>query len=871
MVVPHIPVLRLGSVYESLDATEIASFRGNQRVARVSQANGGLIRKDLKRIGASREALGRVPSRRLMEMCAKAGELFRNEALPLGQDGERQTPQQYIEQLSSTSGLPHALCRRNMAKIHHVLTQMPAIVRGLTRGLDPEVLDAGVGEQNGVRVSFYGATDCLGVVLPSNSPGVNSLWLPAIALKLPVILKPGREEPWTPYRIIQALIAAGCPAETFGFYPTDHEGSNAILQGCGRALIFGDKSTVERYAGNPNIQVHGPGFSKVLIGEDEIERWPEFLDLLVSSIADNGGRSCINASAIVVPKYAREIADALANRLAAIQPVPADDPNAQLAGFVNPQVAESIDSAIAEGLRTAGAEDVTTKYRGSARKVEFEGAVYLRPTIVLCDSFSHPLANREFLFPYASVCEVPQDKMLERIGPSLVVTAITRDEEFKRQLLASPQIDRLNIGPISTMKVSWDQPHEGNLFEFLYKRRAIDGVNGGAASVPRPSTRSGASHILGFDHLPHTRVVFGPNTVERIGELVHELPARKILLVTDAGIVAAGHADRVQKLIEAARVSVVVFDRVQENPTTCTVHECLAMAQAAGIEAIVGLGGGSSMDTAKGCNFLLTNGGRMQDYWGIGKATRPMLPLIAIPTTAGTGSECQSFALIADEGTHQKMACGDPKAAARIAILDPMLTVTQPKQVTAATGIDAVAHAVETAVTTKRNEISWLYSREAFRLTVTNLPPVLSQPNNLEARAAMQLGAAYAGIAIENSMLGAAHGAANPLTARFGIVHGRAVGLMLPHAMRFNANDPTARALYDELARAAGLDGFDSLFQRLLELVVVAEIPRSLSECNVPRSAIPALAEEAARQWTAQFNPRPVTAADFAAMYNDAW
>ena len=294
---------------------------------------------------------------------------------------------------------------------------------------------------------------------------------------------------------------------------------------------------------------------------------------------------------------------------------------------------------------------------------------------------------------------------------------------------------------------------------------------------------------IGFDFQPRTRVIFGAGAVDRVGELARAI-GTNALLVTDPGIVAAGHVERARRSLDAAGVSVTIFDRVRENPTTREVDQCLEVARAVRPELIIGLGGGSSMDTAKGCNFILTNGGRMQDYWGVGKATKPMLPLIAVPTTAGTGSECQSFALIADEKTHQKMACGDPKAAPRVAILDPLLTVTQPRQVAACTGIDAVAHAVETAVTKKRNELSWLYSREAFRLTAANLDRVFQQPDNLEARAAMQLGAAYAGTAIENSMLGAAHSAANPLTAHFGIIHGQAVGIMLPHVVRFNAQQP---------------------------------------------------------------------------------
>jgi acyl-CoA reductase-like NAD-dependent aldehyde dehydrogenase len=351
---------------------------------------------------------------------------------------------------------------------------MRQVLDGLTRGLDPSLLDRGVGEHNGRPISFYPASPCLGLVMPSNSPGVNSLWLPAIPLKVPVMLKPGREEPWTPYRLIQAFIAAGCPAEAFGFYPTDHEGAAEILRGCGRALVFGDQTTTAQYANNPAIQVHGPGLSKILIGEDAIEHWRDFIGLMVSSIADNGGRSCVNASAVVVPKYAAEITEALARELGPVTPLPARDEGARLSAFANPAMADGINAAIEDGLQTPGATDVTAKHRGGPRKVTFDGGVYLLPTIVQCDSFTHPLANREFLFPYASVVEVPQSAILAQIGPSLVVTAITGDAGFREALLESPLIERLNLGPIPTTQVSWDQPHEGNLFEFLYKRRAVE-------------------------------------------------------------------------------------------------------------------------------------------------------------------------------------------------------------------------------------------------------------------------------------------------------------------------------------------------------------------------------------------------------------
>jgi alcohol dehydrogenase len=384
--------------------------------------------------------------------------------------------------------------------------------------------------------------------------------------------------------------------------------------------------------------------------------------------------------------------------------------------------------------------------------------------------------------------------------------------------------------------------------------------------------------LWNFDYQPRTRIVFGVNTIERAGALAREIGAKKILLVTDPGIVAAGHATRVRAALESVGLNVTFYDQVRENPTTQCVDACVTVAKASGIDTIIGLGGGSSMDTAKGCNFLLTNGGRMQDYWGVGKATKPMLPLIAIPTTAGTGSECQSAALIVDEQTHQKMACLDPKAAAKIAILDPSLTLSQPLRVTACTGIDALAHALETAVTKKRNPISAMFSREAFKLCITAFPEVLLAPKNLEARGRMLLGAAMAGLAIENSMLGAAHAAANPLTSHYGVVHGQAVGVMLPAVIRFNAADPESRRVYAELASGknnCANDGHEhaceELAARLDALLGLAQLPRSLAECGVERSAVISLAEEAARQWTASFNPRTVTIEDFAKLYEESF
>ncbi len=473
MNVPHIPVLRQGQVYDSLEKVEVKSHRDGTVLAVISQVNAGIIRRDARKFGQARAALKRYSTAKLLELCAKAGELFMNASLPLGTDGGTQSPQEYLQALSSTSGLPQTLCRMNMSKVYDVFRQMPVILKGLTRGLDLSILDAGSGEQDGVPVSYYATTEALGVVLPSNSPAVNSLWMPAPVLKIPVVIKPGREEPWTPYRVIQAFIAAGFPPEAFSFYGTDHEGANTVLEVCGRGLAFGDQSTVQRYASNPGISVHGPGYSKVILGEDLVDQWRDYVDVLVESIAANGGRSCINASAILVPRHGKEIAEEVGRRLAAMQALAADDPNAKLSAFANVKMAEFIDAAVDKDLAVPGARDITAEHRGGPRKVVVDGCTFLLPTLVWCDSTAHPLYNREFLFPYATVTQVPQEELLGKIGPTLVLTAITKDEKFIGQLMDCPLIQRLNVGAMPTSRVKWDQPHEGNLFEFLYRRRAI--------------------------------------------------------------------------------------------------------------------------------------------------------------------------------------------------------------------------------------------------------------------------------------------------------------------------------------------------------------------------------------------------------------
>ncbi len=376
-----------------------------------------------------------------------------------------------------------------------------------------------------------------------------------------------------------------------------------------------------------------------------------------------------------------------------------------------------------------------------------------------------------------------------------------------------------------------------------------------------------------FDFQLRTRVVFGDGTFARLGELARELSFTRTLVVADPGIVAAGLVQRAEASLEGAGIAAGVFHDFDANPDSAMVEAGRARAASLGIDSIVALGGGSSLDCAKGINFVLTNGGTMRDYLGFGKAARAMLPSIGVPTTAGTGSEAQSYALISDSETHAKMACGDPKAAFRIAILDPALTTTQPRAVAAVAGSDAMSHAVESFVTTRRTEISDLFARDAWRRLERHYERMLGTPGDLRARGAMLLGAHQAGIAIEQSMLGAAHACANPLTARFGTTHGIAIAVMLPHVVRWNGERVADR--YAELLRASGRDaggnpGAD-LADRLDALARAADLPRTLRELGVARDALDGLAADAATQWTGTCNPRPFDAAAALRLYEQAF
>jgi alcohol dehydrogenase len=379
--------------------------------------------------------------------------------------------------------------------------------------------------------------------------------------------------------------------------------------------------------------------------------------------------------------------------------------------------------------------------------------------------------------------------------------------------------------------------------------------------------------MTSFDFHCPTRIVFGPGKIDELGPIAMALGMKRALVVSDPGIVLAGHTARGIESLKRFDIAVALFDGVAANPTTEHVEAGLAAAREYSPDLIVGLGGGSSMDCAKGINFVYSCGGRMHDYWGEGKATRPLLPMIAVPTTAGTGSESQSYALISDAETHVKMACGDKRAAFRVAILDPELTVTQPQRVTALTGIDALSHAIETYVTKRKSAISLAFSREAWRHLAPNFAAVLAEPQNLAARAEMQLGACLAGLAIENSMLGAAHALANPLTATYGIAHGEAVALMLPHVIRHNARQ--VGQWYRELLQCgvtpdgatANGAGPAELADWVGRLARNAGLAGKLTDCGVAPDQLPQLAAAASQQWTAKFNPVEITVADCQRLY----
>jgi acyl-CoA reductase-like NAD-dependent aldehyde dehydrogenase len=472
----EIPVIRWGKPYESLEKMDVVHFETGETLATVNEANGGIIKMDMRKAAKARDILRQFSIEDLIEKCKVAGKFFLEDELPLGNG--TQTPEQFCRMQSATTGLPEHMCRSNMTKNAFVMEHMGEILTALTRGLPYDIINKGYGDEGrGVTVSYQANCDAAGWVLPSNSPGVHTLWLPVIPLQIGLVLKPGPAEPWTPYRMYESFAKAGIPREAFCIYPGGQdkgaELGGAVLETCERSVIFGGLATIDRYRGNPKVSAHGPGFSKIVLGEDVADDWEKYLDIMFDSIYVNSGRSCISCSGIWTPRHGAEIADALAQRLGPIEPKPMTDPEAGLAAFTMPGAAKAMNSQIDEGCKSAAVTEVTAKYRGGDRLIENERCDYLRPTLLHVTDPDDAMANTEYMFPFASVVECPQDQFLKKCGYTLVGSAITDDPKFKQELLDARNIDRLNIGEVRTLQLNWLQPHEGNIIDFLYRGRAF--------------------------------------------------------------------------------------------------------------------------------------------------------------------------------------------------------------------------------------------------------------------------------------------------------------------------------------------------------------------------------------------------------------
>lgn len=461
--------LRWGKQYESLDFNDVVHFDTGEPIARVGTVGGGIVAKDMRKAHLARKALLEISPDELIAMSKRAAVLFENEPLRVGDS--MQSVDDFVHQQSASTGLPEHMCRSNMAKNCFVLSRMDEILQCLTRGLDLSILSKGYGDEGrGVTVSYQAQTPVLGAVLPNNSPGVHTLWLPAIPLQIGLALKPGSQEPWTPYRMVAAFMEAGVPAAAFGLYPGGHDAGGAIMTKTPRSMIFGSAQTLAQHAGNPRVQAHGPGFSKILLGDDIVDDWEMYLDVMVESVLSNSGRSCINCSGIWASRHTREIAAAIAEKIGPVDVLPPSNAEAQLAAFTVPAMATGTWAMVQQDLAESGVTDMTAAY--GEKLIEREHCAYLRPMVVHADSYERSVAMKEYMFPFVSVVECPQNQMLQNIGPTLVGTVISSDESLIRGASSCVEIDRLNIGPLATNRVNWLQPHEGNIIEFLFRNRA---------------------------------------------------------------------------------------------------------------------------------------------------------------------------------------------------------------------------------------------------------------------------------------------------------------------------------------------------------------------------------------------------------------
>ncbi len=467
----RLPALRFGTKYHSLTQQPVVDLGTGTVLASLGLVNENMIAVDCGRLCLLDRALATlqaIPVRQRIDMSVQAADIFQNDTLDCG--GIAQTPEEYIDLLARTSGLSHALARENTKRICAALRGTEAVMNGLSRGLPLEIYDTGIGEQDGATVRLNPRIKALGACMPNNSPGVHVVWLISLAFGIPVLVRPGSSEPFTPYRLIQAFIKAGFPPEVFGFYPCGYEAADRIPTLTRGAIVFGSDDTVKKWAQQPLVQVHGSGYSKLIVGEDIIDDWAELVPELAHNVSANSGRSCFAVSTIVVPRHGEEIAAALAEELAKLKPAPLDDPGNMLSAMAMPDRATLVNETIDAGIRQGGALDMSAMHRDGDRLVKYQGRTYLLPTVILCDSMDHPLAREEFLFPFVAVVEASNNDAFEKMGPTLSLAVYTNDDALKMRARRS-DVSLVSVN-MTTSALDRTQPHEENLFDLLYERRS---------------------------------------------------------------------------------------------------------------------------------------------------------------------------------------------------------------------------------------------------------------------------------------------------------------------------------------------------------------------------------------------------------------
>ena len=469
----HLPVLRHGAPYLSLDTYAIESCDGGGTLGTVSLANRALIERDLEEWSKPAQELAAYTTAQILERARAVAKIFEEEALPVFPGGPSRSMAEHVDVVSQSTGLPKHIVRVHMKNIVTAWTRLADTIDGLTRGLAPVVLDGTKLRQQGRLTRVVQVARSLAVILPNNAPSVHGLWLPALALRTPVALKPGHAEPWTAYRIHAAWVAAGMPSSSISIYPTTHQAVPTLVKSADRAMVFGDQNSVRPYLNRADVQVHGPGNSTLIFDDDAADDWSRYFELIDDSVLYNGGRSCINASTIVTTKGGEDLANLLARRWAAIRGAPLDDETGVLAGFPDPNRAALLSNELDEALKIPGATDVSADARGCSR-VDQEGALsFVLPTVVWATDPEHPLVRRERPFPVVTIVQIPEQNIVSWIGPTLSATVVSGKKKLIQELTRSAKIHTLHVGSIPTTKKFWGQPHEGNLFELLFAHRAV--------------------------------------------------------------------------------------------------------------------------------------------------------------------------------------------------------------------------------------------------------------------------------------------------------------------------------------------------------------------------------------------------------------